>query len=242
MGSDPLTKFLSQNQSRECQWCIENHEEHHDEADQVRDDGLRYLRHRKSRDTRGDEEVNRYRRGDHTDGEADREYHTEVDEVHTHRLHERKEHRGEQDDRGGGLHEDTSDQDDKTDQEEDDVGIARNREHGLRNHLRDFPVRQHPAERTGEADDQHDDGRGLRRVLHDLHEKNLISSYSFQFSIILLKFLLIQFLVQLYKQFLSFSKFSPQILFLNLNIINSLFSPLIFLKQIKFIYYEVYII
>ena len=93
-----------------------------------------------------------------------------MDEVHTHRLHERKEYRGEQDDRGGGLHEDTSDQDDKTDQEEDDVGIARNGENSLRNHLRDLPVRQYPAERTGEADDQHDDGGGLRGVLHDLHE------------------------------------------------------------------------
>ena len=93
-----------------------------------------------------------------------------MNEVHTHRLHERKEDRGEQDDRGGGLHEDTSDQDDKTDQKENDVGIARNRENRLRNHLRDLPVRQYPAERTGEADDQHDDGGGLRRVLHDLHE------------------------------------------------------------------------
>ena len=93
-----------------------------------------------------------------------------MDEVHTHGLHERKEYRGEQDDRGGGLHEDTCDQDDETDQEEDDVGIARNRENGLRNHLRDLPVRKYPAERTGEADDQHDDGGGLRGVLHDLHE------------------------------------------------------------------------
>ena len=87
-----------------------------------------------------------------------------------HGLDKRQEHRGKNDDRGGGLHEDSCEQDDQGDQEHDHILVCGDSQYSGRNGLRDLVVCENPAERTAACDDDHDNGRCLCTSLHDLNE------------------------------------------------------------------------
>ena len=53
-----------------------------------------------------------------------------------HGLDKRQEHRGKNDDRGGGLHEDSCEQDDQGDQEHDHILVCGDSQYSGRNGLR----------------------------------------------------------------------------------------------------------
>ena len=82
------------------------------------------------------------------------------------RAHQRQENRGQDDDCGGGLHKHARNQDDERNQEQDDVLIGGNAQHGGGDGFRNLPVGQRPAERAAARDDNHDDGAGFGRAEH----------------------------------------------------------------------------
>ena len=87
-----------------------------------------------------------------------------------HGLDKRQEHRGKNDDRGGGFHEDSCEQDDQGDQEHDHILVCGDSQYSTCNRFRDLVVCENPAKRTAACDDDHDNGRCLCTSLHDLNE------------------------------------------------------------------------
>lgn len=79
---------------------IQNQEEHNNQPQKIRDDGLGDPFDRETGDAGGDEQVDGDRRRDHTDGDADDEDDAEVDQADAHGLYERQKDRRQNDDRG----------------------------------------------------------------------------------------------------------------------------------------------
>ena len=125
---------------------------------------------RKSRDTGSNKQVDGNRRCDHTDRDADNEQDSKMYGADSHGLDKRQEHRGKNNDRGGGLHEDSGEQDDQGDQEHDHILVCGDSQYSGCDRLRDLVVCENPAERTAACDDDHDDCGCFCTSLHDLNE------------------------------------------------------------------------